>query len=124
MEGKDRAEAGATDPLGEVTRGWRVDAYFEFSAASFSSLSSLKVRVQNDKMNIKLRKKPPRVQRRWGQCTVWGLQVTHLMMHSGIWMHSMGMSFSSSSKLPTYFNLLLNLALRKKAHIHAYVSAH
>ena len=34
------------------------------------------------------------------------------MMHSGIWMESIGMSFSSSSRLDTYLILLLNLALR------------
>lgn len=44
---KDKTEAGATaSTRGGVMRGRRVDAYFEFSAASFSSLSSLEVRVQ------------------------------------------------------------------------------
>lgn len=36
------------------------------------------------------------------------------MMHSGIWMFSMGMSSCNSSKLFTYFILLLNLVLQQE----------
>ena len=93
-------------------RGRRVDAYFEFSAASFSSLSSLEVRVQMARWRRRYFKnnsgfEEVEVVR---QCSGAG-GGTHLMMHSGIWMQSMGMSFCSSSKLATYCILLLNLAL-------------
>lgn len=64
---------------------------------------------------------PSRRRRQGGGGHWWGgLQGTHLMMHSGIWMFSMGMSFSSSSKLATYFILLLNLALRQEKHAHTH----
>lgn len=139
-EGKKRNEARAA----KVHRGL-ADAYFEFSAASFSSLSSLGGgESSNDKMNLK-----PLGGRRLvlgaerGPCLGFvylficlfpkgggsegekeRLQGTHLMMHSGIWMFSMGMSFSSSSKLATYFILLLNLALRQEKHTRTRARTH
>lgn len=63
---------GPLNPQREVTRGRRVDAYFEFSAASFSSLSSLEVRVHMTRWIQSHLEKTTQAWRRWGECSVWG----------------------------------------------------